>query len=1642
MAESIEKTAETNQWTQKIQTVKRTSSINRTAQLVRSTTVNEITEKDPLAVDFIQIKNYDTQDRASTCIRSGPADPNTDVFLSEHLSEPFNSARALSMMRQNRDVATGPLTPSLPTVPTVSVDSRVQKRSTDARRRKGGVVRVRTPGDGECDKRKTQSESFAREDEIKTNNKMYTEANETTSNGIAKVFSTSRHYSQLIKKGQPNVYLLNAKETSIGEDFRCFDIGQPEGTPSSFGMQNHKVIILMGATGCGKSTLINGMVNYILGVKWDDLFRFKCVRETTTRNQVHSQTNSVTAYTLRHHDGMAVPYSITIIDTPGYGHITENKRDRETTRKIQEFLTQQETRVDEIHAVCFVAPSGNGQLTASQRHVIDSVLSVFSKDVKENIRLLVTFADNAHPPVVEACLAANFPVTSASAGITFSKFNCSVLYASNRQHEEDGPCFDELFWDMSQEHFHKFFTMLEGMNGKDLKSTRNVIQSRRLLEQSLKDIEQELEVCFAKIENMEIFQRKMREYGHKMETDTNFSFEKTEMRLTEMFCEKGFFAYNCRRCSDTCEKPNKLKYSERQQKRKCEFCTCPASEHEYQQFEWRLTPVKITTTPKDMKAEYESNYDRKVFVEQLLADNLDELNVAKAKVFSLLEQMGINVRSLESTALPSNALTPSDYLSLMRSRVAEEQAPGYLTRLETLTELQNCLAADASASALYKTTHSIPDQTHRLSKTDGATQKVNYGFTTSQHVNNADDYRMATINTAGASSNYSSGYHTRTATGPSLNQNHPVYNLMERTNPEKGGADFFGENNQSVMTRQVTAKCDSLQTLKTHGLHRGDKLNQWNSTIPQENCWKENVSDKQGEGDKHEVQTSAIKAANKFSAVYDVQLQLVEQSLKVAEKELATTQQEISDKIEIKSNADAITGSADTGQDFIVHEIEKMKVHDIAEGRPSSTASTAADCIHKSSAAAGEKQIKQRSDSNDRETHAEQSDPKLNRFESGLQLNSERHVGNQFDSSREETDGTTKDGETRCKINTDKDDTKQEKSYDDGRSGMKHKESPSNRRIAEIFLDTSEQFCTLIKKGRPNVYLLNAEETSTSEDFRWFDIGRSHIFALPSKSNRNHKVIIFMGATGCGKSTLINGMVNYILGVKWNDPFRFKCVRDDETTAKYQAHSQTSTVTAYTLRHHDGMAVPYSITIIDTPGYGDTRGVQRDKEITRKIHQFLTQPETRVDEIHAACFVAASGNSRLTPTQSYIIDSVLSIFGKDVKENIRLLVTFADNAHPPVVEACLLAANFPVPITFSKFNSSVLYANNEHQGEDDFCFDELFWDMGQENFHKFFTMLEKMNGKDLKSTRNVIQNRGLLEKSLRDIEQELEVCFVKIENIEIFQRKMRLYGHRMESNKNFIVEKTEMRLIEMLCEKGYFAYNCRRCGKTCEKPNKLKYSERLQKRKCEFCTCPDSEHEYQTFEWRLTPVKITTTLKDMKAEYESNYGRKVTAEQLLADNLDELNMAKAKVFSLLEQVGISARKLDSTALRSNALSPSDYLSLMRSRVAEEQAPGYLTRLETLTELQNCLAADASASASHKTARSFPNQQTHRTSNTGGASHRGNYGSKTCQHSQHGTVDDFRITSTNSAAGASNYSSGYYTRVASGPSHPSIIINRL
>ena len=65
-----------------------------------------------------------------------------------------------------------------------------------------------------------------------------------------------------------------------------------------------------------------------------------------------------------------------------------------------------------------------------------------------------------------------------------------------------------------------------------------------------------------------------------------------------------------------------------------------------------------------------------------------------------------------------------------------------------------------------------------------------------------------------------------------------------------------------------------------------------------------------------------------------------------------------------------------------------------------------------------------------------------------------------------------------------------------------------------------------------------------------------------------------------------------------------------------------------------------------------------------------------IDRIDGIGFVAQASLPRLTHTQCYVFDSILSTFGKDITDNIFMMLTFADAKKPPVVEA-IKAANIP-----------------------------------------------------------------------------------------------------------------------------------------------------------------------------------------------------------------------------------------------------------------------------------------------------------------------------------------------------------------------------
>ncbi|XP_033976829.1 stonustoxin subunit alpha-like isoform X2 [Trematomus bernacchii] len=317
----------------------------------------------------------------------------------------------------------------------------------------------------------------------------------------------------------------------------------------------------------------------------------------------------------------------------------------------------------------------------------------------------------------------------------------------------------------------------------------------------------------------------------------------------------------------------------------------------------------------------------------------------------------------------------------------------------------------------------------------------------------------------------------------------------------------------------------------------------------------------------------------------------------------------------------------------------------------------------------------------------------------------------------------------------------------------KQKTGQKPAHLTEFLISKSKK----INSESPSVYKLPLKEDD-------LDIDGCRRYNFGTESLRQNRTIMLLGATGSGKSTLINGLINYIVGVEWKDDFRFKLV--DEDQSRSQAESQTSEVTVYKINHQEGFKIPFSLTVVDTPGFGDT-SITRYKEITEQLLN-LFSAEHGVSEIDAVCFVAQASLAQLTPTQKYVFDSVLSILGKDVAENIQVLVTFSDGQPPPILDS-IKALGVPCPKTEDglpvnfKFNNSALFAQNQSSAaadssvdEEDGGFDQMFWKMGAQSMKRFFVALNKITTKSLTMTKEVLRERQQLQISDLNLKKNVE----------------------------------------------------------------------------------------------------------------------------------------------------------------------------------------------------------------------------------------------------------------------------------------------
>ena len=459
------------------------------------------------------------------------------------------------------------------------------------------------------------------------------------------------------------------------------------------------------------------------------------------------------------------------------------------------------------------------------------------------------------------------------------------------------------------------------------------------------------------------------------------------------------------------------------------------------------------------------------------------------------------------------------------------------------------------------------------------------------------------------------------------------------------------------------------------------------------------------------------------------------------------------------------------------------------------------------------------------------------------------------------------------------------------------------------------------------------------------------------KNSSSEKVILLVGGAGAGKTTWINGLINYIYGTEWDNDYRIKLIEEKIPGKRQnQAKSQTKKITSYTIHHEPWFTVPFSVTVIDTPGFGDTEGIQKDKEIKEQIGSFFTaEGHNGINHIDAIGFVIQSSLVRLTPSQRYLFNSILSLFGKNVANNIFMLLTFADVQKPQVLNG-INEAVLPYA-TYFKFNNSVLYVNNKEETSDageegaDKSFDRMFWKMGIASYRKFLNAMQTMEPRSLVLTQEVLRERRHLEAKVESIHQKIKVRLMKQEELTIEKDLIKKYDIYNDEYKNVVYETPTPVIYRRETNKDVLVTSCHGCHMTCDPVCSAKETYIMNDGHCMVCPgkCPSEIHSSCHFIYSLGRKKSIRKIKGLKRRFEGTTRTKLTPVEIIENDLHSLNVEIGK---LVEEARNCLEKLREKALRPNPLSTTDYIDLMIEEEEYLAGPGWKESVRQLEKIKD------------------------------------------------------------------------------------------
>jgi hypothetical protein len=274
-----------------------------------------------------------------------------------------------------------------------------------------------------------------------------------------------------------------------------------------------------------------------------------------------------------------------------------------------------------------------------------------------------------------------------------------------------------------------------------------------------------------------------------------------------------------------------------------------------------------------------------------------------------------------------------------------------------------------------------------------------------------------------------------------------------------------------------------------------------------------------------------------------------------------------------------------------------------------------------------------------------------------------------------------------------------------------------------------------------------------------------------------------------------------------------------------------------------------------------------------------------------------SSLTSLTKSQENILKSVSNIFGKDIKENVHFLVTFADENSSSVLEAikkaklpCLMDSN-ELPC-HQRFNNGSIYQSKRSMSNTQSL--QLQWEDRIENFRWFFEKLSDMPTKSLQKAKVVKKCQEMkkcLETQLDSARNGINVKLMKMEELRKTVEIIALNKDKVDVNEDFDIK------------------------------------------------VPKVDHNHEK----------TKTYTEIRKKYEEVKRKTLDPEALTKALKEDIEKLKKKTIEDIKIITNSSNALETERLRV-PLTTEEYIQTMIENENKDKAPGSLERINSLKAL--------------------------------------------------------------------------------------------